>query len=40
MKKERFKNPEVEAYIKGTLKQLKYLRSRWLCTPKVKEVKG
>lgn len=32
MKKKRFNNPEVEAYIKDTLRQLKYLRSRWYLT--------
>lgn len=40
MEKKRFKNAEVEAYIKGTLRQLKYLRSRWLNPSKVKRVKN
>ena len=38
MKKKKFKNLEVEAYLKGTLKQLKYLRSRWIFTQQVKNL--
>lgn len=33
MKAKKYRNAEVESYIKGTLKQLKYLRSRWLNCP-------
>ncbi len=39
MKKRRFENPELEAYIKDTLRQLKYLRSRWIFTQQVKNLK-
>jgi len=40
MKKKKFKNTEMETYIKGTLKQLKYLRSRWLNHRQVKKIKN
>lgn len=33
MKPKKTYNSEVESYLKGTLKQLKYLRSRWLNCP-------
>ncbi len=38
MKTKRFNNPEVEAYIKDTLRQLKYLRSRWCFTQQIKNL--
>lgn len=38
MKKKIFSNPEVEAYIKDTLRQLKYLRSRWSFTQQTKNL--
>lgn len=39
MKPKKPMNKEVETYLKGTLKQLKYLRSRWLKCPKHKKSK-
>lgn len=38
MKRKRFTNPEVEAYIKDTLRQLKYLRSRWCSTQQIRSL--